>query len=152
MKLTKKKLKEIIKEEIQKLNEATTYKGVFDYNLKDPHKAGRSFEEMFDGADYGYSESWDSFGWNDDNNWLKAVDEYHKEMFDGADYGYSESWDSFGWNDNKNWQKAIDEYHKEMFKLVDEHIKTVRKAEKFYNTKDKIFKKWRKTDGSKEGD
>jgi len=118
MKLTKKKLKEIIKEEIQKLNEATTYKGVFDYNPKDPHKAGRSFEEMFDGADYGYSESWDSFGWNDDNNWLKAVDEYHKEMF----------------------------------KIVDGYVTANKKAQKFYNTKDKIFKKWRKTDGSKAGD
>ena len=118
MKLTKNKLKEIIKEEIQQLNEAVgSYKSVFDYDARDPHKAGRSFEEMFDGADYGYSESWDSFGWNDD----------------------------------KNWQKAVDEYHKEMFKLVDEYVKTQKKAEKFEPTKNKIFKKWRKTDGSKAG-
>ena len=119
MKITKARLKEIIKEELQTLNEAIgSYKSVFDYNPNDPYKAGYSFEKLFD----------------------------------GAEHGYSESFDSYGWNDNKNWQKAVDEYHKEMFKLVDEHIKTVRKAEKFYNTKDKIFKKWRKTDGSKAGD
>ena len=119
MKITKARLKEIIKEELQTLNEAIgSYKSVFDYDPGDPYKAGRSFEEMFD----------------------------------GAEYGYSESFDSYGWNEHKNWQKAVDEYHKEMFKLVDEHIKTVRKAEKFYKTKDKIFNKWRKADGSRSGD
>ena len=119
MKLTKLKLKEIIKEEIQRLNEAVgSYKGEFDYDAEDPFKACHSFEEMFD----------------------------------NASCGYSESWDDFGWNDNKNWQKAVDEFHKEIFKFVDEHIKTLRKAEKFYKTKEKIFKKYRKIDGSKAGD
>ena len=119
MKLTKSQLKKIIKEELQRLNEAKgSYKGVFDYEADDPYVAGRSFEELFD----------------------------------GADHGYSESWDSYGWNDNKNWQKAVDEFHKEIFKFVDEHIKTLRKAEKFYKTKEKIFKKYRKIDGSKAGD
>ena len=118
MKLTKLKLKEIIKEEIQRLNEAVgSYKGEFDYDAEDPTIACRSFEELFDG-----------------------------------DCGYSESWDTYGWNDNKNWQKAVDEYHKEMFKLVDEYVKTQKKAEKFEPIKNKIFKKWRKTDGSKAGD
>ena len=95
-----------------------SWKGIFDYNPQNPHTAGRSFADMFNGAEDGYSESWDNFGWNDD----------------------------------KNWQKAVDEYHKEMFKFVDEYIKTTRKAQKFSNIQDKIFKKWRKTDGSKAGD
>ena len=75
-----------------------------------------------------------------------------EEMFDGADYGYSESWDNFGWNDDTNWRKAIDEYHKEMFKIVDGYVAANKKAQSFWKTKDKIFKKWRKTDGSKAGD
>ena len=117
MKLTKNKLKKIIKEEIQNLNEAVgSYKGVFNYDPNDPFEAGRSFDQMF-----------------------------------GSWHGYSESWDNYGWNDNKNWQKAVAEYHKEMFKLVDEYVKTQKKAEKFEPTKNKIFKKWRKTDGSKAG-
>ena len=88
MKLTKYQLKKIIKEELQRLNEAKgSYKGVFDYEADDPYVAGRSFEELFDGADHGYSESWDSYGWNDNKNWQKAVDEFHKEMFKIVD-GY----------------------------------------------------------------
>jgi hypothetical protein len=81
MKLTKSKLKEIIKEELQRLNETQLYKGVFDYDAGDPYKAAHSFRDMFDGADHGYSESSDSYGWNNDKNWQKAVDEHHKEMF-----------------------------------------------------------------------
>ena len=116
MKITKQRLIEIIKEEI--LNEAIgSYKGVFDYDAEDPGRAKQSF----------------------------------MDMFNGAEAGYHESSDSYGWNDNKNWQKAVDEYHKEMFKLVDEYVKTQKKAEKFEPTKNKIFKKWRKTDGSKAG-
>ena len=119
MKLTKSQLKEIIKEEIQRLNEAKgSYKGVFDYEADDPYVAGRSFEELFD----------------------------------GADHGYSESWDSYGWNDNKNWQKAVDEWHKEIFKFVDKQVTLNNQARKMLGKADKIFKKWRKTDGSKEGD
>ena len=117
MKLTKTKLKQIIREEM-KLNEAKgSYKGVFDYDAEDPTIACRSFEELFDGADCGYSESWDTYGWNDD----------------------------------KNWQKAVDEFHKEMFKIIDEYVKAQKNAYKFEPTKNKIFKKWRKTDGSKAG-
>ena len=116
MKITKQRLIEIIKEEI--LNEAVgSYKSVFDYDAEDALKASRSF----------------------------------MEMFDGAEAGYSESSDSYGWNDNKNWQKAVDEYHKEIFKFVDEYVKTTKKARTMLNKQDKIFKKWRKTDGSKSG-
>ena len=106
------KPKEIIKEAV------SSYKGVFDYDPNDPSKACRSFEVLFDDADCGYSESWDSYGWNDD----------------------------------KNWQKAVDEFHKEMFKIVDEYVKAQKNALKFEPKKNKIFKKWRKTDGSRAGD
>ena len=117
MKLTKQRLIEIIKEEI--LNEAVgSYKSIFDYDAEDP-----------DVARYSYME-----------------------MFDGAEPGYSESGDTYGWNNNKNWQKAVDEYHKEIFKFVDEYAKTAKKAGKMMDKTDKIFKKWRKTDGSKMGD
>ena len=102
----------------RRLTEAKgSYKGVFDYDAEDPTIACRSFEELFDG-----------------------------------ECGYSESWDSYGWNDNKNWQKAVDEYHKEIFKFVDEYAKTAKKARKMLDKTDKIFNKWRKTDGSKAGD
>ena len=48
MKLTKSQLKEIIKEEIQRLNEARgSYKGEFEYDAEDPSRACYSFEEMF---------------------------------------------------------------------------------------------------------
>ena len=118
-KMSEEKLRESIRNIVKGLiTEATSYKGVFDYNPKDPHKAGRSFEDMFDGAEYGYSESWDTYGWNDQNNHDKAVEEYHKEMF----------------------------------KIVDGYVVANKKAQSFWKTKDKIFKKWRKTDGSKSGD
>ena len=84
MKLTKQRLIEIINEEI--LNEAIgSYKGVFDYDAEDPGKAKQSYMDMFNGAEAGYSESWDSYGWNDNKNWQGAVDEYHKEIFKFVD-------------------------------------------------------------------
>ena len=108
----------MIKEEM-KLNEAVgSYKSVFDYDAEDPDVARYEF----------------------------------MEMFDGAEPGYSESGDTYGWNDNKNWQGAVDEYHKEIFKFVDEYVKTTKKARKMLDKTHNIFKKWRKTDGSKEGD
>ena len=117
MKITKQRLIEIIKEEI--LNEAIgSYKGVFDYDAEDPGRAQQSFSVMFN----------------------------------GAEAGYTEGGDSYGWNDNKNWQKAVDEFHKEMFKIVDEYVKAQKNALKFEPKKNKIFKKWRKTDGSRAGD
>jgi len=116
MKLTESKLREMIREEL--LNEAaSSYKKVFDYDTHDPSQACRSFSSLFDGADCGYSESGDSYGWNDDTNWLKATAEYHKEMF----------------------------------KIVDGYITAEKKAMTFWKTQEKIFKKWRKTDGSKWG-
>ena len=38
------------------------------------------------------------------------------------------------------------------YKFVDEYAKTAKKAGKMMDKTDKIFKKWRKTDGSKAGD
>ena len=88
MKLTKQKLKEIIKEELKQLNEATkTYKGAFEYDPNDPYKAGKAFEDMFDGAEHGYDQKWDGHDWHDYDNLTKAIEEYHKEMFKIVD-GY----------------------------------------------------------------
>ena len=71
--------KKVIKEAIG------SYKSVFDYDAEDPLKASRSFMEMFNGAEAGYTESGDTYGWNDNKNWQKAVDEYHKEIFKFVD-------------------------------------------------------------------
>ena len=118
---TVKDYKEAYDKKNGKLNEAKgSYKGVFEYDAEDPFIACRSFVELF--------------------------------MLDGTGCGYSESWDTYGWNDDKNWQKAVDEFHKEMFKIVDEYVKAQKNAYKFEPKKNKIFKKWRKTDGSKAGD
>ena len=107
------KVRKVVKE--QKLNEAkSTYKGIFPYDTHDPYVAGNAFERMFSGADHGYRESFDNFDWNDDKNWLKAMEEYHKEMF----------------------------------KIVDGVVAADKKAQNFWKTKDRIFKKWRKKDGS----
>ena len=83
------KLKDLIGKKISKkkvIKEAIgSYKSVFDYDAEDAFKASRSFMEMFDGAEAGYSESSDSYGWNDNKNWQGAVDEYHKEIFKFVD-------------------------------------------------------------------
>ena len=42
----------------------------------------------------------------------------------------------------------MEEYHKEMFKIVDGVVASDKKAQNFWKTKDKIFNKWRKKDGS----
>ena len=110
------KPKEIIKEAV------SSYKGVFDYDPNDPSKACRSFEVLFDGADCGYSESWDSYGWNDQGNYKKAVGELNKYVT-GIAAPY--------------------------FKARDKFLKDAGKA---YKEKDKIFNKWRKNDGSEQGD
>ena len=116
------KLKSLLNNKISKkkvINAAIgSYKSVFDYAAEDPDVARYEF----------------------------------MEMFDGAEPGYSESGDTYGWNDNKNWQKAVDEWHKEIFKFVDKQVTLNNQARKMLGKADKIFKKWRKTDGSKAGD
>ena len=83
------KLKDLIKNKKKIITEAIgSYKSVFDYDPGDPGKAKQSFMDMFDGAEAGYSESWDSYGWNDNKNWQGAVDEYNKEIFKD-DYTHS---------------------------------------------------------------
>lgn len=116
MKLTKSKLKEIIREEL--VSEGLKkYKGVFDYSPDDPTWAQASFVELFDESPE-----------------------------------YSESWDAFGWNNYNNHQKAVDELHREMFKIIDNYVVVKKSAKSIYKVKDRIFKKWRKADGSKSGD
>jgi hypothetical protein len=39
-----------------------------------------------------------------------------------------------------------------VFEFVDEYVKTTKKARKMLDKTHNIFKKWRKTDGSKSGD
>ena len=66
MKLTKSKLKKIIKEELLK-------------EYFDPHRLCRSFFDLT-GGECGYSESWDGYGWKNDSNQDKAIAEMKKEM------------------------------------------------------------------------
>ena len=83
------KLKSLLTNKISKkkvINEAIgSYKSVFDYDAEDPGRAQQSFSVMFNGAEAGYTEGGDSYGWNDNKNWQKAVDEYHKEIFKFVD-------------------------------------------------------------------
>ena len=108
MKLTKSKLKKIIKEELLK-------------DRWDPFALCRSFEKLTDG-ECGYSESWDEYGWKNYSNHDKAIEEMKKEML-----------------------KITDPYHK-----AKDDMK--KKANGFYNINKKVFKKWRKKDGSSGGD
>ena len=74
--------------------------------------------------------------------------------------GWSESWDVYGWKDQKNYNGAVNELNAAILKIVEPYYnattKVTKKFEKdatnSYKVKDKIFKKWRKTDGSSQGD
>ena len=78
MRLTKQKLKEIIKEELQQLNEAQEKFGV-KYDDNDHYVINRYFEDTW-GVDVGYSESFDHYGWNDRKNYTNAVKELNKHL------------------------------------------------------------------------
>ena len=73
--------------------------------------------------------------------------------------GWSESWDLYGWKDQKNYNGAVKELNAAVLKIVSQYQPVIQKAkEKFekdatnaYKLKDKIFKKWRKTDGTEQG-
>ena len=124
MKLTKSKLKEIIREEI--LKEATTEKFGLKYNDEDHYVVHNSLRDMNDGTN---------------------------------GVGWSESWDLYGWKDQKNYNGAVKELNAAVLKIVSQYQPVIQKAkEKFekeatnaYKIKDKIFEKWRKTDGSTQG-
>ena len=99
---------------------------------------------------------------------LKYDDEDHyvvhrslRDMNDGVNgVGWSESWDVYGWKDQKNYKGAVKELNAAVLKIVEPYQTIVTKATKkfereatnSYKLKDKIFKKWRKTDGSEQGD
>ena len=125
MKLTKSKLKEIIREEI--LKEAPKEKFGLKYDDEDHYVVHNSLRDMNDGVN---------------------------------GVGWSESWDIYGWKDQKNYNGAVKELNAVVLKIVSQYQPVVQKArEKFekdatnvYNTKEKIFKKWRKKDGSEQGD
>ena len=99
---------------------------------------------------------------------LKYNDEDHyvvhnslRDMNDGVNgVGWSESFDIYGWKDQKNYKGAVKELNAAVLKIVAQYQPVIQKAkQKFekdatnsYKVKDKIFKKWRKTDGSSQGD
>ena len=124
MKLTKSKLKEIIREEL--LKEAPKEKFGLKYDDEDHYVVHNSLRDMNDG--------------------INGV-------------GWSESWDIYGWKDQKNYNGAVKELNAVVLKIVSQYQPVVQKArEKFekdatnvYKIKEKIFKKWRKTDGSTQG-
>ena len=125
MKLTKSKLKEIIREEL--LKEAPKEKFGLKYDDEDHYVVHNSLRDMNDGVN---------------------------------GVGWSESWDIYGWKDQKNYNGAVKELNAAVLKIVSQYQPVVQKArEKFekdatnvYKIKEKIFKKWRKTDGSEQGD
>ena len=98
---------------------------------------------------------------------LKYNDEDHyvvhnslRDMNDGVNgVGWSESFDIYGWKDQKNYKGAVKELNAAVLKIVSQYQPVIQKAkEKFkkdatdvYKIKEKIFKKWRKTDGSEQG-
>jgi len=124
MKLTKSKLRKIIREEL--LNEATKDKFGLKYNDEDHYVVHDSLRNMNDGVN---------------------------------GVGWSESWDVYGWQDQKNYNGAVKELNAAVLKIVSQYQPVIQKAkEKFkkdatdvYKIKEKIFKKWRKTDGSEQG-
>ena len=124
MKLTKSKLKEIIREEL--LKEAPKEKFGLKYDDEDHYVVHNSLRDMNDG--------------------INGV-------------GWSESWDIYGWKDQKNYNGAVKELNAVVLKIVSQYQPVVQKArEKFekdatnvYKIKEKIFNKWRKTDGSTQG-
>ena len=121
MKLTKSKLKEMIKEEL--LKEAPTEKFGLKYNDEDHYVVHNSLRDMNDGANgVGWSEGWDVFGWKDQNNYTGAVKELNAAVL-----------------------KIVTPYYKAREKFEKD-------ATNAYKLKEKIFKKWPKTVGSKQGD
>ena len=80
-----------------------------------------------------------------------------RNMYDDVNgVGYSESYDIYGWNDKNNYTKAVGELNKEVLKIVAPIHKAKEKFKKeagnTWKVKEKIFKKWRSKDGSKQGD
>ena len=122
MKLTKLKLKNIIKEEYRKvLKESVKEKFGLEYDDDDHYVIDRSLTKMGHHEGVGYSESWDVYGWQDQKNFSGAAKEVNALVL-----------------------KEYTAFHKakEAFE---------KKADNFYKEKDKIFKKWRKKDGREQG-
>ena len=117
MKLTKSKLKQIIKEEYKNiLSEATQY-GI-EFSNNDHYTIDKSFEKAGIEGGVGWAENFDIYGWNDKGNYLNAVKELNAMAL-----------------------KTYKPYYMARQKLDD-----------MWKQKDKIFKKHRKTDGSRQGD
>jgi len=70
----------------------------------------------------------------------------------GNGVDYSESWDVYGWKDKNNYKKAVGELNAAVLKTYKPYYVAKEKLDKVWKQKDKIFNKWRKKDGSKQGD
>ena len=126
MKITKSKLKQIIREELLKeANLKTKFNLVYDdgdhYVV---HKSLRDMNDQVNGV--GWSESFDIYGWKDHDNYIGAVKELNATIL-----------------------KIVEPYYIATTKVTKKFEKD---ATNSYKLKEKIFKKWRKTDGSKQGD
>ena len=68
--------------------------------------------------------------------------------------GYSESLDIYDWKNRKHYRAAVGELNAAVLKAYAPVYKAKQKFEttKWHKEKDKIFNKWRKKDGSKQGD
>ena len=117
-----------------------------DFQLDEVTQAGKTKEKF--GLKY-----------NDEDHYV--VHSSLRDMNDDVNgVGWSESWDVYGWKDQKNYNGAVKELNAAVLKIVSQYQPVIQKAkEKFekeatnaYKIKEKIFKKWRKTDGSSQGD
>ena len=126
MKLTKSKLKKIIREELLKeANIKTKFNLVYDDG--DHYVVHNSLRDMNDKTNgVGWSESWDLYGWKNHDNYIGAVKELNAAIL-----------------------KIVEPYYIATTKVTKKFEKD---ATNSYKLKDKIFKKWRKTDGSEQGD
>tara|TARA_Y100000310_G_scaffold161462_1_gene161326 strand:+ start:284 stop:856 length:573 start_codon:yes stop_codon:yes gene_type:complete len=117
-------LREIIREELKSikvLKESVKEKFGLQYDDEDHYVIDRSLEKMGHHEGVGYSESWDVYSWQDQNNFSSAVKELNAVVL------------------------------KEYAVFYKAKVAFEKKADYFYKEKDKIFKKWRKKDGSGQG-
>ena len=109
------KLKELLKE-------ATKEKFGIKYEDGDHYVIDNSLTDMGYRGGVGFSESWDTYGWQEQKNYQGAVKELNALVL-----------------------KEYTALHK--VKAAFE-----KKADNFWKEKDKIFETWRKKDGSEQGD
>ena len=142
------KLKKLLKESIwgeRKFGEPLPT--VKDYKEAYNKKHGIEKEKL--------EEAQEKFGVKYNDNDHYEIDRYFQDTW-GVEVGYSESFDLYGWKDNANYTKAVKELNKYLISkvkpLYQAQEKFAKESTNFYKEKEKIFNKWRKTDGSSAGD